>query len=242
MPIPFLPILQTVAPLFGNFIQNRMNKKMSDYTYSKDLAMWEKTNQYNAPAMQMRRYGEAGLNPNLVYSQGNSGNATASMPKYTPPERKFQMPDTMAILSQFQDFALKTQALNNSKLLNETNEKKLQILGIEEALKNLELNTKDPLAFRAAGWGNIFPDGKSSTEYSLDAQRLKNAQTEQQINQVLKQIGLTSSQADWAKLKYERMLQADVNIDKDAVWQRILADFFGETVNKYKNKFKNYIK
>lgn len=32
-------------------------------------------NEYNSPAAQMQRWQEAGLNPNLIYGQGNSGNA-----------------------------------------------------------------------------------------------------------------------------------------------------------------------
>lgn len=33
-------------------------------------------NRYNSPAAQMQRYKMAGLNPNLIYSQGNPGNMT----------------------------------------------------------------------------------------------------------------------------------------------------------------------
>lgn len=43
--------------------------------------MWQKTNEYNSPAMQMQRYKDAGLNPHLIYGQGNNGNASmASAP------------------------------------------------------------------------------------------------------------------------------------------------------------------
>lgn len=37
--------------------------------------MWEQTNAYNTPANQMNRFLEAGLNPNLMYGRGDSGNA-----------------------------------------------------------------------------------------------------------------------------------------------------------------------
>ena len=39
--------------------------------------MYEKNNSYNSPAAQMQRLKEAGLNPDLMYSRGDVGNATA---------------------------------------------------------------------------------------------------------------------------------------------------------------------
>lgn len=38
-------------------------------------SMWQKQNEYNTPAAQIQRMREAGLNPALMYSQGNVGNA-----------------------------------------------------------------------------------------------------------------------------------------------------------------------
>lgn len=36
---------------------------------------WERENEYNSPVNQMKRYQEAGLNPDLMYQNGSSGNA-----------------------------------------------------------------------------------------------------------------------------------------------------------------------
>lgn len=40
-----------------------------------DKKMWDYQNAYNTPLEQMKRYKEAGLNPALMYGQGNPGNA-----------------------------------------------------------------------------------------------------------------------------------------------------------------------
>lgn len=37
-----------------------------------NVEMWNEMNKYNSPAAQMQRYQEAGLNPNLIYSQQNT--------------------------------------------------------------------------------------------------------------------------------------------------------------------------
>lgn len=51
------------VPLATAWGQNTANRQAQDAQ-----------NRYNSPASQMARYREAGLNPNLIYSQGNPGN------------------------------------------------------------------------------------------------------------------------------------------------------------------------
>lgn len=63
---------------------NALQRELSEYQWSKNLEMWNLQNQYNSPASQMARFMAAGLNPNLIYSQGNAGNAS-SMPSYQSP-------------------------------------------------------------------------------------------------------------------------------------------------------------
>lgn len=63
---------------------NAFQREMAEYEWSKNLEMWNMQNKYNSPASQMSRFKAAGLNPNLIYSQGNAGNAS-SMPQYQSP-------------------------------------------------------------------------------------------------------------------------------------------------------------
>lgn len=51
------------SALLSNTLQNNANKEAQ-----------AAQNDYNSPRMQMARYASAGLNPNLIYSQGNPGN------------------------------------------------------------------------------------------------------------------------------------------------------------------------
>lgn len=66
---------------------NQANMELAKYKYEKDLEMWNRQNEYNTPSAQMQRYAQAGLNPNLVYDQGNNGNAS-SAPSFDVPEMK----------------------------------------------------------------------------------------------------------------------------------------------------------
>lgn len=65
------------------------NKAEAELAYKRQLEMWRLQNEYNAPSSQMARYQSAGLNPNLIYGQGNSGNAS-SPPAYNPPNIQYQ--------------------------------------------------------------------------------------------------------------------------------------------------------
>lgn len=76
----------------GSFFGNKSNRKQSAEAFEREskfareerLAqqqwieqMYEKNNSYNSPAAQMQRLKDAGLNPDLMYSRGDVGNATA---------------------------------------------------------------------------------------------------------------------------------------------------------------------
>lgn len=67
-------VLGLGASLFNTF----MNANSVADTNEANLRLWREQAAYNTPANQMARYQAAGLNPNLVYSQGNPGNMTSS--------------------------------------------------------------------------------------------------------------------------------------------------------------------
>lgn len=63
---------------------NDLQRELAEYQWSKNLEMWNLQNEFNSPAAQMQRFKAAGLNPNLIYGQGNPGNAS-SLPSYQSP-------------------------------------------------------------------------------------------------------------------------------------------------------------
>lgn len=77
-------------------VWNRQNSR-EDEVWNRqnayNLEMWNMQNAYNSPAAQMARYKEAGLNPNLIYGQSNSGGSistgnlgSARQPGGSPPK------------------------------------------------------------------------------------------------------------------------------------------------------------
>ena len=70
-------IVGGISDLFSRNKAYKQQKKLLDYQYEKNLEMWNLQNEYNSPLAQRKRYEEAGLNPNLMYGQGNTGNASS---------------------------------------------------------------------------------------------------------------------------------------------------------------------
>ncbi len=66
-----------------------------------DLEMWNKQNEYNSPAKQMERFKAAGLNPNLMYSQGSSGLASSAPTSSVPVAQRPSIGDTNAFEKMF---------------------------------------------------------------------------------------------------------------------------------------------
>ena len=75
------------AGILGNIVGGLFGRSLQKYQNEWNLEMWHRQNEYNSPIQQMARYQEAGLNPNLIYSQGSPGNSQ-SMP--TSAENKYQ--------------------------------------------------------------------------------------------------------------------------------------------------------
>jgi len=125
------PATNLIGSLINNYAakqaqerENKANRQMAEYQYSKDLEMWNRQNEYNNPQSQMERFKAAGLNPNLIYGQGNAGNAS-TLPKYSAPtiKKRTGLPDIQGVIPAYQDYQLKQAnidvATEQSKLIQE---------------------------------------------------------------------------------------------------------------------------
>jgi len=72
-----VPAIAAVAGIASQIIQNRQNKKIADRQNELNTKFQDKQNEYNTPQNQMLRFQDAGLNPNLIYGQGNAGNQSS---------------------------------------------------------------------------------------------------------------------------------------------------------------------
>lgn len=108
--------------------QNEWNRQMADLEWQRNLEMWNKNNAYNSPQAQMERLKAAGLNPNLVYGNGATGNYSGSIPKYQAPQmdassiQPYLKAPVMDVLGAYQDFQLKQAQIDNVRQATRSNE------------------------------------------------------------------------------------------------------------------------
>lgn len=118
-----------LTSLFGSKSQFKEQQKLINLQYQKNLEQWNRENEYNAPKAQMQRLSEAGLNPNLVYGNGNNTAGTAaSSPSYGLAEApniigeigkvmQYNMMQTMNMMQQIQQTQAKVDTMETQRSL-----------------------------------------------------------------------------------------------------------------------------
>lgn len=107
-------LLSSATSIYNTHKTNKANMQLAEYSYQKDYEQWLRETEYNTPLNQMKRYQEAGLNPNLIYSQGNPGNSSVSSPNYNAPNLSYAYDapklstifDFINIIGQYQNFRI----------------------------------------------------------------------------------------------------------------------------------------
>lgn len=207
--------------LIGGFISNRSqdktareNKELAEYSYSKDLEMWNRTNEYNLPSSQMARLREAGLNPNLVYGSGGAKTESATMPKYNAPTMDYNykpMLDPLQALGAFQDFQLRGAQINNARA---------QTKNIE-ADTALKVTNEFVNAWKYKGWAA----GIGHQNEILNQAKLK-AQRENRIADALEPFQADMFKATLnQKTQDARLKEMQGNMYDWNAWTRILQGF-----------------
>lgn len=125
---------QVIGGLFGN--RSRKREARRQRQWSED--MWNRQNAYNTPVNQMQRLKDAGLNPALMYGQGNVGNAEKAM-QYQQP----QIENVGAGVAQGVAAGAQADIANSVKKLNEAN---ASLAGIQGAVKAGEFEIAKDMA------------------------------------------------------------------------------------------------
>ena len=119
--------------------QNAWNERQAEKANQWNIEQWERENLYNSPVQQMQRLEQAGLNPNLMYSQGNPGSAgslKSEMPSSVAPARvnnslQFLGNSLVPAISMYQD-------LQNKQAQLSVQQKQATLLDQEIAGKTLD--------------------------------------------------------------------------------------------------------
>lgn len=106
-------------------------REQNDLNYQRAIEAWHMENDYNSPKAQMERYQEAGLNPNLIYSQSNES-GSIGVPAGEAP--KMTMDEATIAQNSATNFAALGQAAGAT--LNSYQQGRL----VDEQLRQIKLN------------------------------------------------------------------------------------------------------
>lgn len=154
------------------------NKELAAYSYSKDLEMWNRQNQYNTPSGQMDRIRAAGLNPNLIYGSGQvTGNTSGNIPKYNTPRADYHDKPIQigGLISDYQDARQKTAQTDNVRSQTNLANEKAATEAIEQGIKGKELGIK----------GIDYITAKKLAGYNYEAGRLAVEQQQTALEKTL---------------------------------------------------------
>lgn len=136
--------LNTGGGIIAQALANKRNKEAAELAYKRGIKVWNMQNEYNTPKAQMERFAAAGLNPNLIYGQGNSGNASSG-PTYNPPkyEGANPIPDFKGVAQNYLNAQQITAGIEQVQAATELTRQKTNTEVINQTLKGLG---KDKLA------------------------------------------------------------------------------------------------
>ncbi len=187
--------------------QNRANRELAEYQYSKQLEMWNMQNEYNSPMSQMQRYKDGGLNPNLIYGNGSSsaGNS-AQLPQYSAPQMQSEfapISGIQGVLGMYQDFRMKQAQIDNTNAQTKNTEARTasealrpSLLGVQTESQKFDLDTKDMLRpYQAQTKEQMMLQSKAKTQQEWQRIRLMSQQEQQNVLQQT-YLGKLTTKAD----------------------------------------------
>lgn len=233
-------------------IQRKGQMDLAQYAYQKDLEMWNRNNEYNSPAEQMKRLQAAGLNPNMVYGSGSVvGNTSGSIPQFKSPSQYpvanvlEKIGPALNMISAFQDFQLKREQINNIQAQNELIKNK----SITEALNpdlvksrtgltnaqtdytiqnQMKVGAEESLLQRQIDAENLYSAENASShigqfQFDMKKAQLRNLQLDQILKDTRKKELLSVEELNRKRMK---------NVDADTALKVLEKDYQKMGINK----------
>lgn len=187
MPLPLaaamIPtIISAGAGIVGQGLNAATTSLANNKAYKRAQSMRDYDNTYNSPIEQMKRLKAAGLNPNLVYGNGNS--VQASSGKAPAPEApQF---DIQGIVGQaFQAMKLMAET-QNVQAMNEQIKIQSQLLNNRNVLQDLQIESQ---AFKNRNQQSLFDTTLQGLQYK---NKLTQAETNYKLDENERRAFLTT--------------------------------------------------
>ena len=177
-----------VSNYFSTRSTNATNMAIARENREWDAAQIEKQNQYNSPANQMQRFLDAGLNPNLIYSQGSAGLQSTAAKSQMPSLQVPQFGESFGInqaLDQFRQMAeLKASlAVKQSQVaLNKANTDKAAADAANKVASQGYLKSR-------SDWAEIFNQNRNLSEFYRNTNASMDLRARELFGELFKKSG-----------------------------------------------------
>lgn len=129
-----------IGQLFSGAQYKKNQKELMRYQNDINVANWKMMNDYNSPSAQLKRYTDAGLNPNLIYGDGASGGNASSAASSVSVPQTYKM-NYQEALNAALDARIKYEQAENLKVDN------------QNKLKDIEVKDSEIYKNRQQGYG-----------------------------------------------------------------------------------------
>jgi DNA-binding transcriptional MerR regulator len=161
----------------GPILQSGLNMAGGLIGHGLSMRAWRKQNEYNTPGRQMDRFRRAGLNPNLIYSQGNPGNAAP--PPKADTSTKTGMPDVPA--AKYKEGLLASQVdLNEAQAYAALSNAGLNEAKIYEIMETVGFKVENIQADTAAKRQSVIQSKQEVKESDTRISEIEQRKTESQ--------------------------------------------------------------
>lgn len=226
----------TAATGLGNILStgqlNRKNRKFQE-------DMWNKANAYNTPMKQMERFKQAGLNPHLIYGQGNAGNTSyinphqQETPDLTPfSEATMNYVSTKKQQTETDNMATAREVMEKDILLKQASTLKT-LADVDQTNLNTDLLRSNFDTILEQNVANL-----DKTKVDTEATTLGMEKTTQEITNLSAQLGLTEAQTANVKQQTAQSVQQVKLMIKDGklkdaklVYDNIVNDWAKRGIN-----------
>lgn len=217
--------LNTGGGLLATGAANKANRKAAKLAYERGIKVWNMQNEYNTPKAQMARFAEAGLNPNLIYGAGNSGNASSG-PMYNPPkyEGANPIPDFSGVAQNYLNAKQINAGIEQVQAATELTRQKTNTEVINQALKGLG---KDKLAIDINKLQALLP---YQTEIAKNDAETSKYKTQELVTRI---ASMGQSQAkNLLEQEYLKKQLTQADIDADIKRTQLVYDRYSNELRK----------
>lgn len=247
MPFPIAAAIGAGASLLGGGVdaiatgaQNRKQRKWSEHMYERqvadNIAFWNLQNAYNSPQEQMKRFQAAGLNPHLIYGQGNAGNAG---PVPTPDVQpvNYRTPEWgraistagLTYMNAIYDLDIKQAQVNNMEVQNEVLKrevelKRAQALATMTSEERARFNLEFEREFRETS-GDLrreeLRQKRVSTDLSINKDAREAALNSSHLLEAVERMASSREQRAKSRIEREQIRETISNLRRTGTLQRL---------------------